>query len=98
MVEDVALVASELIGNAVRHASPLPGGELQVSWELRDDGVEVRVTDGGGAARPIPRQVGPQDLSGRGLSIVDRVANDWGVDASANRTTVWARVGVRCHA
>ena len=77
----------------MRHASPLPGGEVLVSWELRDGGVEVRVTDGGGAARPIPRRVSPHDLSGRGLSIVDRVASEWGVEASANRTTVWARVG-----
>jgi hypothetical protein len=40
----------------------------------------------------VRRSVGPQDLSGRGLSIVDRVARDWGVESADNHTTVWALV------
>ena len=53
---------AELVGNAIRHADPLPGGVIRVAWRLRSapgaDVVEVRVTDGGagtGARLPARR-------------------------------------------
>ncbi len=94
LADDVALVISELVANSVRHASPMKGGGLEVSWEVRRDAVELRVTDGGGAAVPQPRQVGPDEVSGRGLTIVSKLA-DWGVQATPGGTTVWAVVRVR---
>lgn len=47
---DAALIASELVGNAVRHAAPLPSGKLAVSWVLDSDGYQISVTDGGSPA------------------------------------------------
>ena len=34
---DASLVLSELISNALRHATPLPGSLVKVSWQLGDD-------------------------------------------------------------
>lgn len=96
LAADVALVLSELVGNSVRHASPLAGGELEVSWDMKEEGVELRVTDGGGAALPELRAVGAEDISGRGLTIVAKLAAAWGVESSAFGTTVWALVSDRC--
>ena len=90
--EDAALVVSELLGNAMRHASSFPDGRLIVSWGVGDAGVEISVTDGCGPTMPA---VGEPDLAGvggRGLSIVASVAATWGVERCGRETTVWAVV------
>src|ERR1039457_4961933 len=46
---DVALVFSELLSNALRHAGPLPGAQIRVAWRL-DPGRA-------GASRHRPRRV-----------------------------------------
>ena len=33
-VGDAVLVVSELLSNAIRHARPLPGANLQLAWAL----------------------------------------------------------------
>ena len=37
VIGDAALVLSELLSNAIRHARPLPGALVQVSWALCDE-------------------------------------------------------------
>lgn len=93
--EDVALVVSELLGNALRYASSLDDGRLAVSWNTSEDGVEVSVTDGGGSTLPIPVEPALTDTGGRGLSIVANLAARWGVEHHEQQTTVWALVPSR---
>ena len=50
---DAGLVLSELISNALRHATPLPGSLVKVSWQLGDDCIEIAVSDGGGPTVPM---------------------------------------------
>ena len=90
---DAALIASELVSNAVRHAAALPSGQLAVEWLLDGDGYRISVTDGGSPHRIGARVADARDLSGRGLTIVGALAADWGVSASSapGQTTVWAR-------
>ena len=38
---DAALVLSELLSNALRHAVPLPGAKLRVAWRLGADSVQL---------------------------------------------------------
>jgi two-component sensor histidine kinase len=92
--EDVALVATELLGNAVRHAASLPDGRLAVDWGVGELGVEISVTDGGGATRPAVLEAALTSTGGRGLSIVESVATRWGVEQRGAQTTVWAVVPV----
>jgi anti-sigma regulatory factor (Ser/Thr protein kinase) len=96
-----ALIASELVGNAVRHATPLASGRLAVRWTVDPDGYSISVTDGGAAVEPgtpeagsspiSARQAGSRDVDGRGLRIVAELADSWGVAAEDGATTVWAR-------
>lgn len=92
--EDVALVASELLGNALLHARALGDGNLAVDWGVGQDGVEIAVTDGGSASAPRVCEPGPTATGGRGLSIVESLAAQWGVERGSDRTTVWAVVPV----
>jgi anti-sigma regulatory factor (Ser/Thr protein kinase) len=92
VVDDVVLVASELIGNAVRHARSLASGRVRVSWEHDAAGITVSVTDGGGPQRPRSRRADPQDTTGRGLAIVSALADFWGVKRGPGTVTVWAHV------
>jgi len=97
VVDDATLLASELVGNAVRYAHPLPGGVLRVAWSVGRDCVRLKVTDGGGrSAAPRVRDAGPSDVRGRGLAIVDSLARDWGVRRSDHgpASTVWAELAV----
>ncbi|MEV4753010.1 ATP-binding protein [Streptosporangium sp. NPDC049248] len=71
--DDVALVVTELATNAVLHsASALPGATFTVRLELRQDGVEVTVTDAG--APLVPARRPDADEYGRGLAIVRELA------------------------
>lgn len=86
-----ALIASELVSNAVRHAPPLPAGNLAIGWQLEAGSYTISVTDGGRAAAITPRDSGPDAASGRGLAIVAAIAESWGVEGDDEHTTVWAR-------
>ena len=89
---DAGLVLSELISNALRHATPLPGSLVKVSWTLGDEFIEVAVSDGGGPTAPMVNKPAANALGGRGLGIVDRLALRWGVYTrqDGSETTVWA--------
>jgi anti-sigma regulatory factor (Ser/Thr protein kinase) len=90
LVEDARVVVSELVGNAVRHARPLTDGSLQVSWTLGEDRLQLSVTDGGGASLPRARSTSTSSQTGRGLTIVDGLADRWWSERTACRCTVHA--------
>src|SRR5690242_19827478 len=74
VVDDVAVMVSDLPTNAVRHAATrftLP--VRRTSGEIR-----VAVTDAG-AGEPAARNPSGTEETGRGLRIVDALADDWGV-------------------
>jgi anti-sigma regulatory factor (Ser/Thr protein kinase) len=91
---DAGLVLSELISNALRHATPLPGSVVKVSWRVSGDCVEVAVSDGGGPTLPAVSQPGSTAVGGRGLGIVERLSLRWGVYTGPEGagTTVWAEL------
>lgn len=78
VVDDAALVITELVGNAVRHGVPLSDGGVRVTWEVGDRTVHLEVHDGGCGPSV---GVGPAPASaegGRGLAIVELLAERWG--------------------
>jgi anti-sigma regulatory factor (Ser/Thr protein kinase) len=96
VIDDAALLITELVTNAVRYAKPLPGDVLRVSWEFNHAHLLLCITDGGSRDSPHRLDAGPRDTRGRGLAIVDAVAARWGVErAVGNLSTVWAELPVR---
>jgi two-component sensor histidine kinase len=98
VLNDAAVVAGELLGNAVRHARALPGGVMRVTWRVeggRSGSASVRlsVIDGGAGQGPTPRPAGPDSVDGRGLAIVSALARAWGVRQTGDGQCVWAEIG-----
>lgn len=89
-VEDARVVISELVGNAVRHAQPLPDGTVQVTWSVVPRGVQISVTDGGSGTRPRKLNAPSSATAGRGMAIVDSLSLSWWVKGGRTRSTVFA--------
>jgi anti-sigma regulatory factor (Ser/Thr protein kinase) len=93
--EDKAeLLVSELVGNAVRHT----GARTFGLCVLRRRGwIRVEVRDPS-RALPCLLPVRSLDISGRGLYLVDRLADRWGVDLLPRGKSTWfeLRVPDRC--
>ncbi|SDQ22164.1 ATP-binding protein [Quadrisphaera sp. DSM 44207] len=97
LVDDAAVVVSELLGNAMRHAEPLGDGGVLLRWRVEARAVRLEVVDGGGAGcGPAPRDAADGATSGRGLRIVDALCSGWGsCTDDAGRHTVWAVLGTQ---
>jgi anti-sigma regulatory factor (Ser/Thr protein kinase) len=82
--ERVTLLTSELVTNAYRHA----GSDTRVSVRRGDDHVRVEVRDSGrGGVELRPQDTNRTD--GRGLHIVDALADRWGHRSDRSGTVVW---------
>ncbi len=79
ILDDAVLATDELFANAVRHASADPADTIAVV--LESSGRELRVTLADPSpVPPRPRTVTSFAESGRGLSIVSALADDWGTE------------------
>jgi anti-sigma regulatory factor (Ser/Thr protein kinase) len=90
--EDVLLLVTELVTNAVRHAGVGPDGSFQVELQRWKERVRVAVANPGtgpALVSPRPDMSGP---GGWGLVLVDRIATRWGVDKDSARTCVWFEI------
>ena len=87
---DAALVISELVSNSIKHAWRLPGEKVRAAWMVDHGSVEVEVSDCGGSTRPRRDYPPVSALGGRGLGIVERLSDDWGIRADESGQTVWA--------
>jgi anti-sigma regulatory factor (Ser/Thr protein kinase) len=85
-MEDVKLIASELVTNAVQHGH----GQIVLRAHVDDDRVLVEVIDDGHGFEHVVRHVPFERLTGRGLAIVDDLASRWGVHEGT--THVWFEV------
>jgi anti-sigma regulatory factor (Ser/Thr protein kinase) len=83
-IEPVLLVANELLANAIVHAHSAPVLSLEI------DGADLRlcVADTSREA-PVPRAGTTNEAGGRGLIMVEALADEWGYDASSSGKVVW---------
>ncbi len=89
VINDASIVVSELVTNAVRHASPGPDGRVGVEWGVEPHRLWLRVSDGGSR---LDTQGGQphESVGGRGLSIVAALADAWDFQRHETGTTVTA--------
>ena len=82
--QTVGLLVSELVTNAILHV----GSGVEVNVHVRESGtVRVDVRD---PSRFAPRRRDPGlDSTGRGLVLLDALADRWGVDVTNDGKSVW---------
>ena len=85
-IEPVILVANELVANAIVHARSAP------VLSLAETGADltVRVADNS-PSEPVPRAATTSEAGGRGLLMVEALADHWGFDAHSSGKVVWVR-------
>ena len=90
-LEDIRLLVSELVTNAVRHAGGPRGGEVALDVTVESSSVRVEVADPGAGFDPQPRDDEMTRPGGWGLYLVDRIADRWGV-ARNHLNRVWFEI------
>jgi anti-sigma regulatory factor (Ser/Thr protein kinase) len=79
-VTDTAeLLLSELMTNAYRHAKTPAGREIWARCVVTETRLRVTVTDANDTL-PTPGTASLDDESGRGLALVEALADDWGAE------------------
>ncbi len=100
LTERALLIVSELVANAAVHAHTVL--ELSMTASSRSLKLSVRDEDqrlpvlGGGDTPGRDLDVGPPSLGegGRGIAIVQGLADEWGVDVLRGGKRVWARISL----
>jgi anti-sigma regulatory factor (Ser/Thr protein kinase) len=89
--DDVELLVSELVTNAVRHGGLDPSDEVEVWAECSPQRVRVEVV---GGRRPFENALLPSldQLSGWGLLLVGQLADRWGIGRTRAGTAVWFEI------
>ncbi len=85
LLDDAALIVSELIANAIQASA----SRIRLEVDLHRSQLVVTVLDDA-AGWPTPRTAGPTATNGRGLAIVEAVSNEWGVTSRVGSKQVWA--------
>lgn len=85
LAEHAVLLVSELVGNAVRHTGARTFGLRMLR---RRGWIRIEVRD---PSRGLPclMPVQAMDTSGRGLFLVDKLSDRWGVDLLPRGKTTW---------
>lgn len=84
LVSTVELLVSELVNNAVLHASSAP----RVEVDLRAHSLRVAVQDSD-PTMPARRDPDVTGIGGRGLLLLDRLSDRWGADPLDGGKVVW---------
>jgi anti-sigma regulatory factor (Ser/Thr protein kinase) len=87
--DDVSLLVTELVTNAVRHGGAASDRPLQVGFRRHADRIRVEVVDPGTAFEPPSPPRRGDSSGGWGLFLVDQIAERWGVRPTLAGTCVW---------
>lgn len=92
VLDSAELVVSELLTNARIHTA----GPVQISVIAIDNGVRIEVKDNAPHVTPSVGESTVEDTTGRGLTIVNALSADWGVERhkTGGGKTVWAELSL----
>jgi anti-sigma regulatory factor (Ser/Thr protein kinase) len=96
IADDVELIVSELVTNAVRASDYLRDNNVATPivrlWLASDlQCMLIRVWDAN-SQMPVRKDAGADDDSGRGLMLVDALSSEWGAHSKTNGKVIWVLV------
>lgn len=92
LTDTAAHLVAELASNAATHGR-LPGRDFCLVLHATADVLRIEVTDTRGDDLPCPQHPSAEAESGRGLLLVEALADHWGVEPGpVPRKTVWAEL------
>jgi anti-sigma regulatory factor (Ser/Thr protein kinase) len=91
LLDDIRLLVSELVTNAIRHADQAATGDIGLDVSIDRGSVRVEVANPGPAFVVRERDNDTSRPGGWGLYLVDRIADRWGV-ARNSVTRVWFEI------
>jgi anti-sigma regulatory factor (Ser/Thr protein kinase) len=88
--QDAALLVTELVSNVVDHV----GGEANLTLEVSvsEDWLRIAVADGS-SVRPVVQELSQERPRGRGLRMVQAIADRWGAEDHRGGKRVWFELG-----
>jgi hypothetical protein len=89
VTDGAVLLVSELATNALKHTATGLGGRFDVTILGDVSSVMIAVTDSGSGSIPVSGAPGPEDVAGRGLGLVEFIAERWGHCGGPHGRTVW---------
>jgi anti-sigma regulatory factor (Ser/Thr protein kinase) len=88
-VDDVRLLVSEVVTNALRHAGLDDSGSIALAVDVSHDRVRVEVADRGPGFDPgALREPSVDQVGGWGLVLVEQLSDRWGVERN-DPNLVW---------
>ena len=91
--QDLRLIVSELVTNALRHGAD--GERIDLAVTPKPEFLCVQVTDDGPGLAPRPRALETEEEGGFGLYFVEQLTRRWGVTRENRRTRVWFELDYR---
>jgi anti-sigma regulatory factor (Ser/Thr protein kinase) len=84
--EDAALLVTELVANVIDHVQG--EGNLTLELSVSDQWLRIAVVDGS-SIRPVVQELSNDRPRGRGLRMVESIAERWGADDHDGGKRVW---------
>jgi anti-sigma regulatory factor (Ser/Thr protein kinase) len=91
VADAVLLCTDELVTNAILHVGSDIDVVVRHECEPGSEAVRVEVSDAS-PRPPLRRVVAPEDETGHGLTLVEALADRWGVEVKGPGKVVWFRV------
>ena len=88
LVDEVSLLVSEVVTNSLLHA----GSDIDLRVIVDERFVRVEVHDES-LVIPAARRAAGDEMTGRGLGMVEVLASRWGVDRRTDGKVVWFEIG-----
>jgi anti-sigma regulatory factor (Ser/Thr protein kinase) len=92
MLDEAMLLTSELCTNALQHTVSGSGGTFTVTVIREMGRARIEVRDNGAAQAPATQPRDESSERGRGLGLVEVLANRWGYRGSQHGRTVFFEV------
>ncbi|MGP4051562.1 ATP-binding protein [Streptomyces sp. 2A115] len=90
VTDEAQLCVSELVSNVITHVGLGTPTTLAVS--VRDTRLRIEVHDPDTRALPTLLDAGSDSEGGRGMALVDAIADRWGVQLRADRKVTWCEL------